>query len=279
MPDLAPPRPAQPVLPLLPLLPLLSDLPRIGPGPQRPPGPSDVHIWHHPHRAGTAPEPTAALLADLSPAERTHAAGLRDNHRRQQFVVGRALCRRVLSSYTPVPPQHWRFTLGSRGKPVIAAPTLPAPLWFNLSHTDGASVCAVTGAGPDIGVDIEQKTRGPDTLEIAEQFFPQAELGQLRHLPPAQRDETFMRIWALKESYVKARETSLTDGIRGTAFDLTQPKNIRVTFHHPLHEQAQQWRFHLHQLDPTRIVALSLRTHTPGPLKIQTGTAPSVRRG
>jgi 4'-phosphopantetheinyl transferase len=254
------------------VLPLLTDLPTIGRGPHPAPGPLDVHIWRHDHGANIAPERISALLALLSPDEHTRLARLRDNRRRQNFVVGRALCRHVLSHYAPVPPEEWRFALGSRGKPVVAAPALCPPLWFNLSHTDGVSICAVTGGGPEIGIDIERIAPRRDALEIAEQFFPEAEANALRLLPATQRGETFVRIWALKESFVKARETSLADGIYGTAFDLARPDDIGVTFREPLHERAQEWKFNLFRLDPARIVALAVHTKTTRPLSLSAGT-------
>jgi len=254
------------------VLPLLSDLPTIGRGPHPAPGPLDVHVWRHDHGASIGPERISALLALLSPEEHTRFARLRDNSRRQRFLVGRALCRHVLSRYAPVPPEEWRFALGSRGKPSVAAPALPSPLWFNLSHTDGVSVCAVTGAGPEIGIDIERIALGRDALEIAEQFFPEVEANALRLLPEAQRGETIVRIWALKESFVKARETSLADGICGTAFDLARPDDIGVIFCEPLHERAQEWQFDLFRLDLARIVALAVRTQTTGPLSLRAGT-------
>ena len=254
------------------VLPLLTDLPTIGRGPLPAPGPLDVHVWRHDHGGGIGPERISALLALLSPDEHTRFARLRDNRRRQHFVVGRALCRQVLSRYAPVPPEEWRFALGSRGKPSVAAPALPSPLWFNLSHTDGVSVCAVTGAGPEIGIDIERIALGRDALEIAEQFFPEVEAKALRLLPEAQRGEAIVRIWALKESFVKARETSLADGICGTAFDLARPDGIGVTFGEPLHERAQEWQFNLFQLDQARLVALAVRTQTTGPLSLRAGT-------
>jgi len=213
----------------------------------------------------------AAGAAGRSAAFRGLAAKSSDSNRRQQFVVGRALCRYVLSRYAPVPPEEWRFKLGSRAKPAIAAPALFWPLWFNLSHTDGVSVCAVTGAGPDIDIDIERIPLARDALEIAEQFFPEAEMNALRLLPAAQRGETFVRIWALKESFVKARETSLADGIGGTASNLARRDHIGITFYEPLHERAQEWRFHLFQLDPGQIVALAVRTQTTKPVSLRVG--------
>jgi hypothetical protein len=94
----------------------------------------------------------------------------------------------------------------------------------------------------------------------------------LRLLPEAQRGEAIVRIWALKESFVKARETSLADGICGTAFDLARPDDIGVTFGEPLHERAQEWQFNLFRLDLARIVALAVRTQTTGPLSLRAGT-------
>jgi len=251
---------------------LLTDLPTIGPGPHPAPGPLDVHVWRHGHGASIGPERISALLALLSPDEHTRFARLSDSRRRQQFVVGRALCRLVLSRYAPVTPEDWRFALGGRGKPFIAAPALSSPLWFNLSHTDGVSVCAVTGAGPAIGIDIERISLARNVLEIAEQFFPEVEVNALRILSAAQRGETFVRMWALKESFVKAREISLADGIYGAAFDLARRDHIGVTFCEPLDERAQEWQFHLFRLDLARIVALAVRTHTTEPLILRVGT-------
>jgi len=94
----------------------------------------------------------------------------------------------------------------------------------------------------------------------------------LRILSAEQRGETFVRIWALKESFVKAREISLADGICGAAFDLARPDDIGVTFYEPLHERAQEWQFNLFQLDPARIVALAVRTQTTEPLSLRVGT-------
>lgn len=254
------------------LLPLLTDLPTIGPGPHPAPGRLEVDIWRHHYSASSAPERLCALLARLSPDEQTRAASLRDDRRRQQFVVGRTLIRRVLSRYAPVPADQWRFALDSRGKPSIGSPALSAPLWFTLSHTDGVSVCAVTGAGPDLGIDVERGDRGNESLDIAQQFFPQREVAALRDLPAAQRGESFVRLWALKESLAKAGQLSLADGISGAVFDLSKPNRIDVTFCGPVHEKPQDWQFQLFGLDRAHVVALAARTPATEPLSVRAGT-------
>lgn len=233
--------------------------------------PDEVHIWRHNHGADMEPERLAGLLALLSPDEHERLARLRDPHRRRNFVVGRALCRRVLSHYAPVRPEDWRFGMGKRGKPVIAAPLVSSPLWFSLSHTDGVSVCAVTGASHAIGIDIEPVNSGKGGMEIAEQFFSEEEVVALRRLPPSLRNEVFVRFWVLKESFVKARETSLADGLSGTTFNLACLDNIEVTFAESLNERAEQWRFKLLELDEALIFALAVCTQATGPFKLRVG--------
>lgn len=249
----------------------LADLPTIGQGRSQALGPLDVHIWHHHHDALMEREHVAAALTLLSPDEHERLARLRDDRRRRQFLLGRALCRCVLSQYAPVRPQDWRFRLGSYGKPSIAAPVLSTALWFSLSHADGVSVCAVTGAGPEIGVDIERIASGSEALEIAAQFFPEEEVKRLRSLPPLRRPEAFVQTWALKESFVKARGTSLADGLSGTTFDLDRLSDIGVTFAEPLNELAEQWRFKLFQFGQSLIFALAVRPQTAGDLKLRVG--------
>ena len=247
----------------------LKDLLPIGQGMQLAPGPHEVHIWWHDHGTGAQPEHNADLLALLSSDERARCLHLRDEQRQHQFVIGRALCRQVLSRYAPVLPQDWRFALGPRGKPAIAGPDLPRPMWFSLSHTNGVSICAVTGVGPEIGVDIERIDAGRNALEIAEQFFPDAEAAALRKLPSARRAEAFVRMWALKESYVKARGIGLTEGLSGMMLDLSSSHEISVTFANDRQEQEEHWQFRLLQLDQERIIALAVFVPSSAPLLLR----------
>lgn len=236
------------------------------------PGLNEVHIWRHDHGAAAQSGKVTDLHTLLSSDEHARCLHLRDEQRRRQFVIGRALCRQVLSRYAPVPPQDWRFALGRRGKPFIVTPDLSRPMWFSLSHADGVSICAVTGAGPEIGIDIERIVAGRNALEIAEQFFPDAEAAVLRKLPPARRAETFVHLWALKESFVKAREIGLAEGLPGTTFDLRRLNEISVTFAHGMEEGAAHWQFRLLRLDQDRIIALAVRTPSSSQLKLRVQT-------
>lgn len=252
-------------------LPELRKLPTLAPMRQAAPGPQDVHLWHHEHATcGDAAE-LSSYLTLLPADERARHSGLRDERRQRRYLIGRALCRQALSHYASASPLAWQFTLGSRGKPSITAPALASPLSFNLSHSDTVSICAITGAGPEIGVDIEPLTAGPKALAVAEQFFPDAETTALQRLRPAHRAEASLRLWALKESLVKASEVSLADGLSGVSFDVSHPDEIDVTFDERFSQPRAGWHFRLLRLQPGHLVALAIRTDSKHPLHLSAG--------
>lgn len=232
-------------------------------------GRRDAHVWRD-VPAHNGPSTTSNLLSLLSPDEHGRLATMRDSHRREQFVRGRALCRLVLSRYAPVAPETWRFRLGDRGKPAIASPRLSSPLWFSLSHSGAVSVCAVTAAGPAIGIDIERIGIGDEALPVAEQFFSEAEVEMLRGLTAAQRGEAFIRLWTLKESVAKAREVSLADELGATSFNITRPDDVTVQGLRA--GRGRRWRFRLYTLDSAHVLALAVRTRGVGQFTVLTGT-------
>ena len=176
-------------------------------------------------------------------------------------MAGRVLLRRVLSHYEPVQPGDWRFALSARGKPSIAFPLLDPPTWFSISHSERFTACAVTRIGPDIGIDVEATARGEAALEVARQFFSYEERRALLGVPAGQQAEFSLRLWTLKESLAKARESSLADELTTTTFDISA--GIRAAFADP-GDDPSQWQFRLYHLDPGHTVALSLRRPADG---------------
>ncbi|MER6911903.1 4'-phosphopantetheinyl transferase superfamily protein [Streptomyces sp. NPDC000594] len=76
---------------------------------------------------------------------------------------------------------------------------------FNLSHAGNWVVCA-TGTS-EIGVDIEHISAG--ATDISHRFAPD-EYAFVSAAPPAERPRRLVRIWTLKESYVKYLGRGLT---------------------------------------------------------------------
>lgn len=176
------------------------------------------YVW----RAGNDPvEPLAD--AWLDDEEQRAAARLVAPGRRQQYLAAHVLLRWALSQHASAPEQGWRFHRAEHGKPQLSTPTA-LPMEFSVSHTREAVAVALATTGR-IGIDIESLRDNLDYHVIAQQFSP-AEQGWLQTLAPAEHAVGIVRLWTLKESYVKARgSTNLLAVLRSTPFatiDLTQ---------------------------------------------------------
>jgi 4'-phosphopantetheinyl transferase len=160
---------------------------------------------------------------------------------RLQYLVGRALMRTVLSRYAPVVPQAWTFSFNPHGKPSIASPHVRS-LEFNLSHTEGVLVLAVT-AGAAVGIDVERQCRRPNARELAQRYFAPSEAATLESLPVEQLHERFFEFWTLKEAFIKACGTGLAMPLDHFAFTLAAGHAPRITFFAEVEERADQWQF------------------------------------
>ena len=95
------------------------------------------------------------------------------------------------------------FVYGEHGKPRLAG----APgVHFNLSHSGDRAMCVI---GPNrVGCDVERI--GRRSAGVAERFFAPEEYDTIMAMPEDVRNATFTRLWALKESFLKATGLGLT---------------------------------------------------------------------
>ncbi|CAA0102594.1 4'-phosphopantetheinyl transferase Sfp [Halioglobus japonicus] len=160
-------------------------------------------------------------------------------------LVTRAFVRDLLCTYAAVEPADWRMEIGPKGKPEII--DSPIPLRFNLSHTPGLIVCAVTPLY-DIGCDVESLARRSDILTIADHYFSAKEVEELFSLPHEQQRSRFFDYWTLKESYIKARGLGLFAlPLQSFSFDIgrgASPEvnsNVRLSFAADFVDQPELW--------------------------------------
>src|SRR3954471_1460847 len=99
----------------------------------------------------------AGWRAMLDPAELARADRFVFVRHRVQYIAAHALLRAALSATVPGPhPTDWCFVAGPNGKPAVWLGAQPAPLSFNLSHTDGlVGVATVPQGGCALGFDLE----------------------------------------------------------------------------------------------------------------------------
>ena len=142
----------------------------------------------------------AAVSADRR--ERVMAAAQPDE-RCRRLCAGLALdaCLHTVGLHEAEEPlKH-----GANGKPRLAAH--PA-IEFNLSHSGEWAVCALDCS--PVGVDIQQ-IRNANTQTLAARYFTASESVWMESLPAEEQKTAFFRLWAAKESVLKARG----DGLQG----------------------------------------------------------------
>ena len=163
--------------------------------------PGEIHVWAI--SLDVTPGALATLETALCPAERERAARFRFEQHRNRFIAGRGLLRNILSSYLNARPQTLEFCSGPNGKPALANLSTVNDLQFNLAHSEGLALAAVTTAG-EVGVDVERVRVLDDAEELVRRFFSRSEAEIFRELPPALKPAAFFNLWTRKEAFLKA---------------------------------------------------------------------------
>lgn len=128
----------------------------------------------------TAPLPAVRIIA---------VAGVLERRAALRAFVGATLGHDVVVTHAPLRP------------PVV---TPDAGLHLSSASRDGLAAFGL--ARCPIGVDIEMMTAATD---IAWNVLHADEQADLASLPPAQRNQAFLRLWTVKEAYYKARTFGL----------------------------------------------------------------------
>jgi 4'-phosphopantetheinyl transferase len=146
---------------------------------------------------------------------------------RERFVTGRGLLRIMLSSYVGIPANEIIFTYGCHGKPGLRRQDSRPAVEFNLAHSAGTAIYAVTRDRP-VGVDIESFQPDFPAEEVARNFFSSAELAALQGLPKLLRMEGFFKCWTRKEAFVKALGNGLSCPLSDFDVSLTPGEPARL---------------------------------------------------
>jgi 4'-phosphopantetheinyl transferase len=210
--------------------------------------------WLLPEAADAAQ--LAAWHATLDAAERDRAERFRFEADRRAFLAAHALARAMLAEAAGLPAAALRFVAGRAGKPELD-PALGLPwLRFNLSHTRSLVACALA-CRDDLGLDVEDLARPEASPGLAGRFFAPPEAAAIAALPPAERHRAFLRIWTLKEAFVKATGDGLGLGLDRFAFTLDPAP--RLAFAPGSAGDPGEWRFVQVQPTPRHVLAMALR--------------------
>jgi len=161
----------------------------------------EVHVWRA--RLDLDAASVAALARILSTDELQRAMRFRRALDCHHFVAARAILRLILGSYLYVEPARIVFTRSPFGKPAVRLPKEGGPLHFNLSHSHGLTLYAIS-RDFEVGIDIEHIQPRLASLHLAQQFLPAEGASRLRRLSLPQRAEAFFQAWTRMEAGQKA---------------------------------------------------------------------------
>jgi 4'-phosphopantetheinyl transferase len=187
----------------------------------------DVHVWWIDLTHMTESD------AVLSPEERARAARFQQSHDRRQWIAAHVALRQILAHYTTIAPEALRLQVhaGRQGKPAL----LDEPsLRFNLTHAGERAALAVAWQR-EVGIDLEPLAGdlpGHENLDalVASTCTP-TEAAWIATLSPPDRREAFLKLWTLKEAYLKGIGVGLT----------VEPRMIEVGPHPPAPLSSPQW--------------------------------------
>ena len=152
-----------------------------------------------------------------------------------QALYVRNYLRKVLSSYSDLMPEAWRFEYGEKGKPrLIEKQRIETGLNFNISHSKEhllIAVCQREGKSLQLGVDIEHARSSTNIDSIMKHYFSDTELTDLLELSKEEQRERFFDLWALKESYIKATGKGLATSLRSFSFDFSNLTEHTLPIH------------------------------------------------
>ncbi|WP_404789354.1 4'-phosphopantetheinyl transferase family protein [Altericista sp. CCNU0014] len=179
------------------------------------PAEGSLHLWSVATLKET--DPTAELKTLLSSEEQARAQRYVTPMARRQFVESRGLLRLLLGAYLRQDPSRLEFIYSDRGKPFLTQERGGANLQFNVSHSRGRLIYAVS-VGFEVGIDLEGVNPLLNCLDIARRICTPDEWFAFSRLSPVDRHQAFYKIWTRKEALVKLRGDRLYEKL--TVFEV-----------------------------------------------------------
>ncbi len=221
-------------------------------------GRDEVHVW----RAALDETPSRidSFLNTLAADERTRAERFYFPRDRERFIVARGVLRAILGLYSNRAPECVFFSYSSHGKPKLAWESGDAAIRFNISHSHGVALYAVTRTR-EVGIDVEFIRSDLKVEQIAARFFSPYEIARLRTLPTDLREAAFFRCWTRKEAYIKAKGEGLSLPLDQFEVSLTpaEPAALLRTQRDP--NEAQRWSLQELTPAPGYAAALAVQGH------------------
>ncbi len=173
--------------------------------------PQHVDIWLTSTELGE--EQARAYRESLSQGELERAQKFKSDAKYREYIVTRGLLRQVLTSMAGLDIVGVDFLDGEHGKPRLDSSVAGKTVAFNVSHSHGLALVALTPGGR-LGVDLEKIRPEVDWRPLARRYFSGAEFRALDEFPEDLRLKAFFTCWTRKEAFVKALGAGVAYGLK-----------------------------------------------------------------
>lgn len=221
-------------------------------------GSDEVHVWR-----ATLDQTTSQIenfRHTLAADEQARAERFYFRRDREHFIVARGVLRALLGFYLNKAPECLSFRYSSHGKPALARESGGDTVRFNLSHSRGVALYAVT-RGREVGIDLEYIRSDLEVEQIAERFFSCREIATLRALPIDLRTYAFFLCWTRKEAYIKARGEGLSLPLDQFDVSLIPGEPAALLSTHRGSHEALRWSLQELTPAPSYVAALGVEGH------------------
>jgi len=158
------------------------------------------------------------MLMSVSP-ERQQKARRYKFPKGKALSLGAALALDKLLQRRGLRERDQRYLEGKHGKPSIAD---HPEIHFSISHSSHFVACAM--ADCEIGIDIQHLVKVNEPL--MRRVLSDEELGMVMAQQGEERQMLFARLWALKEAYLKAVGTGITDDFPSFSLENERPRLV-----------------------------------------------------
>ena len=198
-----------------------------------------------------------AYEALLSPAELVRLEKFRVDFKYREYIVTRGLLRQVLTKTAGLDITGVEFDYGEHGKPSLAGHAGGENISFNVSHSNGVVLVALTRGGR-LGVDLEKIRPKAEWRSLAEHYFSAAEVRALDGYPDEAGLKAFFTCWTRKEAFVKALGGGISYGLKEFDVSIDPDEACAALTVRSKQEDASRWLIKNLPVPATHVAALAL---------------------
>jgi 4'-phosphopantetheinyl transferase len=195
----------------------------------------------------------------LSEKEQLQSKAFRFEKHRKLYLASHHFLRQILSYHEPLSPSEWKYDYNQFGKPFISN-VMCKPILFNLSHTEGMIVCAISRTH-ETGVDIERVRPLNKIADMKRYCLHEMERLEVDSKRTKQdKERLFFTYWTLKEAALKALGSGLNTPLHSLHLTNSSENRWKLNFITPSPRQPKNLQLRTFQLEKS--YQLAIATHS-----------------